>query len=109
VKKKRTEFGLKDNYQMFFLDLLASAYKGKRGAESKQKALDAKLSSLPKNPYSPVWRIKGIAFLVNNISVHLTALSCQALTRTKTLQSRSYTLSYSVSSSTSGATSSTTS
>lgn len=54
-----TESGIKDTYQMFFLEKLFKSYKGKRGRESKQAALDNELASLPSNTTSPVWRIKG--------------------------------------------------
>jgi hypothetical protein len=59
VKSMRTASGLKDTYQMFFLEKLFKSYKGKRGRESKQAALDKETESLPDNVTSPVWRIKG--------------------------------------------------
>lgn len=59
VADKRTEFGLKDTYQLFFLEKLFESYKGKRGRAAKQAALDARLAELPKITTSPVWRIKG--------------------------------------------------
>jgi hypothetical protein len=59
VAKMRTEDGIKDTYQMFFLEKLFTSYKKKRGVREKQEALDAKVKSLPKNTTSPVWRIKG--------------------------------------------------
>ncbi|KAL6306470.1 hypothetical protein BKA93DRAFT_840752 [Sparassis latifolia] len=59
VANMRTESGIKDTYQKFFLDKLFDSYKKKRGTKSKQDALDAALASLPDDIISPVWRIKG--------------------------------------------------
>jgi hypothetical protein len=55
----RTENGLKDKFQMVFIDRLFESYKTKRGAETKRAALEAAVASLPANTMSPVWRIKG--------------------------------------------------
>ncbi|KAF7358543.1 hypothetical protein MVEN_00905200 [Mycena venus] len=71
VKKMRTENGLKDKFQMVFIDRLFESYKKKRGAETKRAALEAAVASLPANTMSP--------FL-------------QALILTKTLQWKSCTL-----------------
>jgi hypothetical protein len=60
VKKSRTEHGLKDKFQMFFIDKLFDSYKKKRGAEIKRAALEAAAATLPDNTMSPVWRIKGV-------------------------------------------------
>ena len=59
VQNMRTQSGVKDTYQMFFLDKLFKSYKKKRGQESKQAALDREIESLPDNITSPVWRIEG--------------------------------------------------
>ncbi|KAJ7435966.1 hypothetical protein B0H11DRAFT_2256623 [Mycena galericulata] len=59
VKNMRTASGIKDTFQLVFLEKLFDSYKGKRGVNAKQEALDSKLRSLPKNTTSPVWRIKG--------------------------------------------------
>ena len=59
VQKMRTESGLKDTHQLFFLDKLFKSYKKKRGQESKRAALDKEIDSLPNIITSPVWRIKG--------------------------------------------------
>ena len=59
VQNMRTETGIKDTHQMFFLDKLFKSYKSKRGRESKQTALDKEIKSLPDIITSPVWRIKG--------------------------------------------------
>jgi hypothetical protein len=45
---------------MVFLDKLFDSYKKKRGAATKQAALDAAVAALPEDTTSPVWRIKGI-------------------------------------------------
>jgi hypothetical protein len=59
LKKMRTESGVKDTHQMFFIDKIFQSYKKKRGTASKQAALDAHLGTLPDDITSPVWRIKG--------------------------------------------------
>jgi len=59
VQKMRTESGIKDTHQMFFLEKLFKSYKNKRGHESRQAALDEEIESLPDVITSPVWRIKG--------------------------------------------------
>ncbi|KAJ7814354.1 hypothetical protein B0H14DRAFT_3747837 [Mycena olivaceomarginata] len=48
VKKMRTENGLKDKFQMVFIDRLFESYKTKRGAETKRAALEAAVASLPR-------------------------------------------------------------
>jgi len=65
VQAMRTESGVKDTYQMFFLDKLFRSYKKKRGRESKQAALEKEIESLPDIITSPIWRINGrsIAFI----------------------------------------------
>ncbi|KAF7975989.1 hypothetical protein HWV62_8148 [Athelia sp. TMB] len=60
VQSMRTETGIKDTFQMHFLDKLFKSYKGKRGRESKQAALDREVDALPPFITSPVWRIKGL-------------------------------------------------
>lgn len=60
VGHMRTESGIKDTYQMHFLEKIFASYKGKRGAKAKQAALDAKLETMPQQTTSPVWRIKGV-------------------------------------------------
>ncbi|KAH9945634.1 hypothetical protein B0H21DRAFT_693918 [Amylocystis lapponica] len=58
VGKMRTESGIKDTFQMVFLDQMFASYKGKRGTDTREAALRAKVESLPANTTSPVWRIK---------------------------------------------------
>ncbi|KAJ7147561.1 hypothetical protein C8R43DRAFT_889965, partial [Mycena crocata] len=60
VKDMRTETGLKDKFQMVFIDRLFDSYKGKRGAANKRAALEAKVAAMPVNTMSPVWRIRGL-------------------------------------------------
>lgn len=60
VQTMRTESGIKDTYQMHFLEQVFDSYKKKSGRASKQAALEAKLKQLPANILSPVWRIKGV-------------------------------------------------
>lgn len=59
IKQKKTSSGLKDTYLDHFLDYMGRSYKKKCRNETKQQALDECISGLPKNVYSPVWRIKG--------------------------------------------------
>lgn len=54
VQNMRTESGVKDTYQMFFLDKIFKSYKKKRGRESKQAALDREIETLPDIITSPV-------------------------------------------------------
>lgn len=42
VKNLQTENGIKDKYQTHFIEQLFASYKGKRGVQAKQAALDAK-------------------------------------------------------------------
>lgn len=56
----RTESGLKDTHQLFFLEKLFGSYKGLRGRAKKQAALQEAIDALPDNITSPVWRIKGM-------------------------------------------------
>ncbi|KAF7371200.1 hypothetical protein MSAN_00755500 [Mycena sanguinolenta] len=60
VQDQRTESGIKDTYQLSFLEKMFQSYKGKRGRTAKQAALDAYVAQLPANTTSPVWRIKGL-------------------------------------------------
>jgi hypothetical protein len=60
VGKMRTELGLKDTHQMFFLEKLFKSYKNKQGLKLKQEALNKELDALPDIITSPVWRIKGM-------------------------------------------------
>lgn len=59
VQQMRTNTGVKDTYQLHFLERLFDSYKSKRGTANKQAALDAEINELPSNITSPVWRIKG--------------------------------------------------
>ncbi|KAJ7863811.1 hypothetical protein B0H14DRAFT_2348797, partial [Mycena olivaceomarginata] len=60
VKNMRTASGIKDTFQMVFLEKLFNSYKNKRGKEERQAALDAQRQKLPKDITSPVWRIQGL-------------------------------------------------
>ncbi|THU99664.1 hypothetical protein K435DRAFT_818510 [Dendrothele bispora CBS 962.96] len=62
IKKMRTETGLKDTFQDFFIDRLFRASEGKVSANNKQKALEEVVTTIPPDPKntSPVWRIKGL-------------------------------------------------
>ncbi|KAJ6459108.1 hypothetical protein C8R47DRAFT_1059420 [Mycena vitilis] len=60
VQNSRTEHGLKDKFQMVFLNRLFDSYKKTTGATRKRAALDAAVAALPTNTMSPVWRIKSL-------------------------------------------------
>ncbi|KAH9948702.1 hypothetical protein B0H21DRAFT_890351 [Amylocystis lapponica] len=60
VSGMRTASGIKDTFQLFFLEDIFASYKKKQGKDAKEAALRAKLESLPINIISPVWRIKGL-------------------------------------------------
>ncbi|KAJ7711756.1 hypothetical protein B0H16DRAFT_1667716 [Mycena metata] len=60
VEKMRTASGIKDTFQLVFLEKLFDSYKTKRGKEARQAALDAEKRKLPNNTTSPVWRIEGL-------------------------------------------------
>ncbi|KAK7006456.1 hypothetical protein R3P38DRAFT_3038299 [Favolaschia claudopus] len=60
IQNQRTESGVKDTYQLHFLEKMFESYRDKRGRAAKQAALSARIASLPKNITSPVWRIKGL-------------------------------------------------
>lgn len=59
VKDMRTASGIKDTFQLVFLEKLFDSYKSKRGRPARQAALNAAREKLPKNTISPVWRIEG--------------------------------------------------
>ncbi|THH23057.1 hypothetical protein EUX98_g8121 [Antrodiella citrinella] len=60
LTKARTETGVKDTYQMVFLDKLFASYKHKR-QHHRQAALDEKVAEMDiKKTMSPVWRIRGL-------------------------------------------------
>lgn len=54
LAKLRTDTGIKDTFQQFFLDQLPSSYKNK---QDKQKALDEAIRALPDDITSPIWRL----------------------------------------------------
>jgi hypothetical protein len=58
-KKLGTSTGLKDNFQMFFLEKIWNATKVRGGKKAKEEALQRVLATLPEDTNSPVWRITG--------------------------------------------------
>ncbi|KAK1231629.1 hypothetical protein PQX77_005252 [Marasmius sp. AFHP31] len=60
MKKERTRTGLKDTYQMFFVDKLLKSYKSRRTDVTKTLALNRAVQDLPLETMSPVWRIRGL-------------------------------------------------
>ena len=59
LKMMRTETGIKDTVQEFFLEKLFASYKHKQGPMAKQDALNAAVANLPLDITSPVWRLQG--------------------------------------------------
>lgn len=64
LKTARTEKGIKDTVQEFFLKKLFASYKGKHGPKAKQDALDAAVADLPSDITSPVWRLQGTLLFI---------------------------------------------
>ncbi|CAK5274493.1 unnamed protein product [Mycena citricolor] len=62
IKEQRTETGIKDTFQQFFVEKLFDSYKNVRGYEARQAALQAEARNMPSgiNAMSPVWRIRGL-------------------------------------------------
>ncbi|KAL0577207.1 hypothetical protein V5O48_004773 [Marasmius crinis-equi] len=60
MKNERTRTGLKDTFQMFFVNRLLNSYKGRRTLATKTTALEQAKSTLPAETSSPVWRIRGL-------------------------------------------------
>ncbi|KAL0567238.1 hypothetical protein V5O48_014753 [Marasmius crinis-equi] len=60
MKTERTRTGLKDTFQMFFVNRLLNSYKGRRTLATKTTALEQAKASLPAETSSPVWRIRGL-------------------------------------------------
>ncbi|KAJ6475842.1 hypothetical protein DFH09DRAFT_832595, partial [Mycena vulgaris] len=58
VQNQRTESGLKDTYQLPFLEKLFASYKGKHGREAKQAALNRELAQKPLEPFDGLWGVR---------------------------------------------------
>lgn len=63
IGQMRTHTGIKDTFQLHFLDKLFDSHKNRRNDATKQSALDHAVASLPPDIISPVWRIKGTCLL----------------------------------------------
>jgi hypothetical protein len=61
---RKTETGVKDTYQEFFLDKLSDATKKIRKTEARAQAFRQAVESFPANTISPVWQIKGISWTI---------------------------------------------
>ncbi|KIJ48475.1 hypothetical protein M422DRAFT_125766, partial [Sphaerobolus stellatus SS14] len=59
-QKMAKECGLKDTYQLFFMEMVWNACKSLRRTLNKDFAINILLAKLPLFPMSPVWRIKSI-------------------------------------------------
>lgn len=62
IKTEKTENGIKDTVQDFFLDKLFASYKNTQPNQTKQAALDAAVAQLPDDITSPVWRLSQYIF-----------------------------------------------
>ncbi|CAK5277165.1 unnamed protein product [Mycena citricolor] len=62
IKQQRTETGIKDTFQQFFVEKLFDSHKNKRGQPARLEALRIQADALPApdKTMSPVWRIKGL-------------------------------------------------
>ncbi|KAK0435422.1 hypothetical protein EV421DRAFT_1987087 [Armillaria borealis] len=60
IKKRRTMTGLKDTYQLFFLDRIFTSYKKFKSKPRKEEVLKSTIRSFPENLTSPVWCIRGL-------------------------------------------------
>ncbi|KAJ6574068.1 hypothetical protein B0H19DRAFT_1208170 [Mycena capillaripes] len=63
VKSMRTASGIKDTFQMVFLENLFNSYKNTRGKTARQAALDAQRRKLPKNITSPILHVILLGFV----------------------------------------------
>ncbi|KAK7016987.1 hypothetical protein VNI00_018785 [Paramarasmius palmivorus] len=60
LRELRTKTGVKDTYQMHFVNRLLNSYKGRRSLAVKTTLLNQARTTLPKETKSPVWRIRGL-------------------------------------------------
>ncbi|KAJ3844653.1 hypothetical protein F5878DRAFT_706070 [Lentinula raphanica] len=62
ISKSRTDTGLKDTYQNFFINRLLNSYKRHRGGCSlnQENTVNDTCHALPEETMSPVWRIRGL-------------------------------------------------
>uniref|UniRef100_A0A8H7XVA1 Uncharacterized protein n=1 Tax=Psilocybe cubensis TaxID=181762 RepID=A0A8H7XVA1_PSICU len=57
LRAAKTETGIKDVFQDFFIEKLFKSYKGKVSTQAKEKALKAAVDKLPGDIKSPVWKL----------------------------------------------------
>ncbi len=60
VSKMCMDTGVKDTYQLFFLECIFSSYKKLKVKPRKEQALKSTIESLPDNITSPIWHIRGL-------------------------------------------------
>lgn len=60
VKTHRTNTGLKDTFQTYFIDRLLDAGKRRRGNVDPKTVVNQLVETFPSETMSPVWRIRGI-------------------------------------------------
>lgn len=102
IKTEKTETGIKDTVQEFFLDKLYTSYKNTKPNQTKQEALDVAINNLPPDITSPVWRLDKCIHLIQHFHFNK---PIQALTPIKTHLSKFFMWSYLASSNIFGVTS----
>ncbi|KAJ3859097.1 hypothetical protein EV359DRAFT_68458 [Lentinula novae-zelandiae] len=60
IKAMRTESGVKDTYQAFFIDRLLKSHKRHRGVSTSTLNETVSVTDLPSETKSPIWRIQGL-------------------------------------------------
>ena len=70
AERTKTEKGVKDTFQEYFLDKLYSSYKNKRAIADKRQALKECIQTMPEATTSPVLRLKG-EFVSDLISIEV--------------------------------------
>lgn len=63
-QKLKTSTGVKDTFLQFFIDKLEKV-KRILPAYRREQVLQAELGKMPKKPYNPVWRLKGMFCDIN--------------------------------------------
>ena len=65
IKRSRTSTGVKDTFQLHFLNQLFDSYKNKRAAHTKEAALNAKVTTMfqakqPEDMINPLMKVNGM-------------------------------------------------
>jgi len=70
VARLKTQHGVKDTYFEHFLERVFRASKKKRGAAG-ASAVREEAKTLPKNVFSPIFRLKGMSLVLTNVQESL--------------------------------------